>query len=899
MTTTTFDVSVPEATRLPARVRFVRSLDDPLDSAVAGGKAATLSRIRALGIAVPDGKVLTTTAFRQWLDRAGLRQAIGALTRELRASDPQALAVVGHEIRSLAMAAPIPSEIEAALDEAYADLGGRGPLIVRSSGVGEDGREASFAGQLDSVLHVGGRRDLTRAVRQCWASYWSDRALFYRYARGVSLDGMAVLIQRQVAPSLAGVLFTEDPHDASSLVVEYGRGLADGLVSGQVDPERLRVRRCDADGTDLPEVPRDIAGSGLLSLSLRLEQLLGGPQDIEWAIDESRALWIVQARPITRAAAPARAPASPTWWSNANVNENFPAPISPLLYSIASTGYYHYFRNLGLAFGVSRRRIQAMDHALRGIIGVHGARMYYNLTNIHAVLRMAPLGEALARSFNQFVGAHCVAPVPAGSATWRIGRISQSLEVMRIAWSTAWQYLFFRRRLETFERDVDAFAGDTGRDRLATATLHELAGALRRFVEIRQHRWTNASLADAAAMVCYSLLHRATKGVPVDAADTSLHNRLLRALPGVPSGQPPVRLWALSRLIRQDTSLAALFASDNSAATLRAIRTDGRFAAFRQEFDRYLDDWGFRSSSELMLTVPSLQEDPRPLVELLARLAAEDQESPEVAMARQAAARVDETHRVLRRLAARAPHRALVLWVTLAATRRSIAFRERARLKQALLYTRCRTIVLEIGRRLVSDGRLDNRDQIFMLRWEEIDDLLSGRTMFPTGVKALVRLRAREHAHLSPTTPPDTFVLERGDYWQPRVGALDDSAQAPEPVTSDDRVLRGTSACGGAVTAPAAVLAGVDEAHRLRSGDILVTRQTDPGWAPVFGLISGLVIERGGMLSHGAVIAREFGLPCVVGVAHATSRIPHGRIVTVDGDAGFCVVGESGTGAAS
>ena len=138
------------------------------------------------------------------------------------------------------------------------------------------------------------------------------------------------------------------------------------------------------------------------------------PQDIEWTIDADGRLWIVQARPITTAAERRPGPLRErrlsgaelhVQWSNANVNENFPEPISPLLYSIASAGYYHYFRNLGLSFGISRRRLAAMEQPLRQIIGVHGARMYYNLTNIHAVLRTAPFGERLAASFNQFVGA--------------------------------------------------------------------------------------------------------------------------------------------------------------------------------------------------------------------------------------------------------------------------------------------------------------------------------------------------------------------------------------------------------------------------------------------------------------------------------------------------------------
>ena len=655
-------------------------------------------------------------------------------------------------------------------------------------------------------------------------------------------------------------------------------------------------------------------------MALRLERELGAPQDVEWSIDDDGRLWILQARPITTTretpraathaaprttpreaprAAPREAPraaGAPVLWSNANVNENFPEPISPLLYSFAAPGYYHYFRNLGLAFGISRRRLAAMDPALTAIVGVHGGRLYYNLTNIHAVLRMAPCGERLAEAFNQFVGADDMAPPPAGATRWGDGRgrVAQAVELLRVAARTTWQYLFLRRRLEAFEDRVDRFAARTRPDRLESRPLHGLLEDLRSFLDIRFHRWKDASLADAAAMVCYALLQRALRGVDTRGG---LHNRLLRALPGVPSTMPPRRLWALSRLIRSDTRLHRLFGSAETPAILDAVRDDDRFVRFRREFYRFLEEWGFRSSAELMLTAPSLQEDPAPAIELLRQYAASDGEPPESVMARQAAGRVEETARVLKALARRSPGTALAVWVLLRSTQASVAYRERARLKQALLYTRLRRVALAIGRRLADAGRLARPDDVFMLTWQEIAELGTGRAMFPYRVPELVALRKREHATLDAMRPPATVAVPLGEYLPP--GSRGDQG---EPVgrhgTADRHVeqtpvsstLRGTGASGGIAAGPAAVLGDVRDAARLRGGDVLVTRQTDPGWAPVFGLVSGLVIERGGLLSHGAIVAREFGLPCVVGIENATGRIRPGQRVTVDGDRGVCTI---------
>jgi pyruvate,water dikinase len=276
------------------------------------------------------------------------------------------------------------------------------------------------------------------------------------------------------------------------------------------------------------------------------------------------------------------------------------------------------------------------------------------------------------------------------------------------------------------------------------------------------------------------------------------------------------------------------------------------------------------------------------VIELLKGYAAMEGEPPETAIARQAADRRAETWRVLRGLTTRSPLRAVCVAFLIPRTQRAVVYRERVRLKQALLYTRCRAIALAIGDELVRRAAMAHRDDVFMLTVREVSDLAAGRSMFPYHVADLIALRRRDHDRLAAMRPPDTVRLPEGCYLRPEVHA--DAARLESTEPHDATTLLGVSACGGSITAPAAVLADIREASQLRRGDVLVTRQTDPGWAPVFCLISGLVIERGGMLSHGAIIAREFGLPCVVGIKDATRRIEHGALVTVDGDRGTCSI---------
>ena len=672
--------------------------------------------------------------------------------------------------------------------------------------------------------------------------------------------------------------------------------------------------------------------------ALAIEGAFECPQDIEWTMDWAGQIWIVQTRPITtgsrfkptfvasgfsrkwpgdtdfRLKAEATQPGLETssrntlsstrteHWSNANVNENFPQPISPLLYSIARTGYYHYFRNLGRAFGFSSKRIAAMEEPLRHIIGVHGARMYYNLTSIHGVLRSAPFGEHLAAWFNQFVGSEDTnAPAYVDGRAMPGTVIGQAGELAVIALRTAWQYLFVTSRVERFERTVTAYAARTRPDILLNRTGRALLDDFRGFIDIRNNRWLDASLADAASMVCYGALERALRQAFPDADQAALHNSLLKALPNLPSSQPALKLWDLSRMVRTNDRLARLFAERTSAEVVDAVRHDPELAPFQRALDGFLDDWGFRCSGELMLTVRSFQEDPAPLVDIIKAYVGRDTLSPAEQLKLQREERLRETSRVasaLRkcRLISYVPvlHQWHLVSVLLRWTQQAIILRERARLKQALLYSRLRRVSLALGETLVKDGRLAQPDDIFLLTADEIDDLVSGYAMFPDHVRDIVTARRHAHSILSATTPPDSVRLAVGEY----VSGLEHSrpldcvkgdSERPDFRASEQPtpVLTGLGVCGGATTARAAVLRDVTETHLLQPGDVLITRQTDPGWGALFPLISGLVMERGGMLSHGAIIAREFGIPSVVGIGDATRRIPHGQDVHVDGDLGI------------
>ncbi len=689
---------------------------------------------------------------------------------------------------------------------------------------------------------------------------------------------MGVLIQKQIDAAWSGVLFTQSPEDSAAsgdMMVEYCQGLGDDLAAGRVTPERARLlRRGDTliiEPTNRAEDGRcAIDPAALIQLglaALRLEEHFAGPQDVEWSLDGGGAPIVLQSRPITTI----NENEARVVWSNVNVNENYPDPVCPLLFSVAQQAYYHYFRNLGVAFGIARWRIELMETPLRHIVGAQGGRLYYNLSNIHDVLRMAPFGDRLVEWFNQFVGASRAAPTLDRDRSWRGTRRGAMRQAMEASWcflSTTCRLLGLSRGVQRFEQLVDGFAAECqavlaeqAADSPPPMRVRELMRQFQGFLDIRRHGWLEASLADAAAMMAYGVWGRFVKAeFPEDQAN-SLHNTLLKGLRDVVSGEPALQLWDLSRAIHDDANLQTLFANPDDSSVLQTIRGEAGLEDFGRRFDNYLAEWGFRCSGELTLTTPSFQERPESVIAMLRYYSHLDGPSPREALQHQQDQRLSETKRVMRELRRRPvsrwlpwPRKSLVGRRLLQWTQQAVMCRERARLKQALLYSLLRRICLELGRIAVSTGKLEHADDLLYLSTEEIEQFHAGGALFPEDLASLIRRRREAVLAFAKLKPPDTLALRPGQCWRgaAECGRQATSERRESTTPAEEASWQGQGVCGGQVVGPACVLTDVTETQHLRQGGVLVARQTDPGWGPAFLLIRGLVMERGGMLSHGA-----------------------------------------------
>ncbi len=750
------------------------------------------------------------------------------------------------------------------------ELNGEKHLAVRSSAAGEDSAAHSFAGQLDSFLNIRTKTELEAAIRNTWNSIDTDRCRSYQTRNNIRLSSMGVVIQEQIDARFSGVLFSKHPSRSEFMLAEYVEGLGDKLMQGEVTPESLLFRREDGKPIALPSSLLSVerALSELAGSALRLENELGYGVDLEWAIDGSGTLFLLQVRPIT-----VEAQTVPVeLWSNANIAENYSEPVCPLLYSIARQGYTAYFRNLAIGFGFSTRRVEAMRWAFDRIVGAHEGRLYYNLSSIHRLLAHAPQGRRLCAYFNDFIGTDEGAAISEPMRGY--GFFDLLVEAVRIPVSVVRQYLFVPSRVMEFERTVRRFCDVTHPGSLDEKPLSEFHRWILDFLDIRLRRWNNAALADTATMVCSgavrSMLPRRADG----SHDDILYGDLNRGLASLASNIPVLKLWELSREVRNEPDLRNIFENLEPAAVLKKLH-DTRWAEFYRKFLWYLDEWGFRSSGELLLVEESSWENPLPTISLLQKYIERDGPSPADLIKEQS----QERHRSTAALLARVGWRRFPLKLALRLLHSSIRLRERARLQQARLYVRLRQILLAAGKTLERRGDLCAREDIFFLSLEELTDQLSGLALHRWDRTKVIQERRAEHERFRKLRPPDIIELGFGErYLMMEECASDSSTTA--------RSLRGIGASAGRACAEARVLKKASEGAQLQQGEILVTGQTDPGWATIFPLVSGLVIERGGMLAHGAIVAREYGIPAVIGAENATAIISNGMRIQIDGSRG-------------
>ncbi len=848
---------------------YIRPLADCHDPRLVGGKAVGLAHLMAVGLPVPLGVCLTTEAYRlmfarQGVDVADRWQLVCGMTGVDRTA---ALAETRALIGRLALS-DLAADSLAALAEV--DSNQEAEWAVRSSATNEDAKGASFAGLYRTRLNVPSG-DLETAIKDVWASMWDERVLAYlsNANRTEKPPEMAVVIQPMIQAAAAGVAYSIHPTTGQSrhVTIDAVPGVGAPLVDGLVTPDHVVVQM-DAHGAPaglrkliLAAQPRSGSPAQrppslsvpqaleLAALVKRVERIFGYPVDVEWARDGCQ-WWLLQARPITAVRPTSELTEDECEWSRANFKETMPELPSPMGLSFLETFMDAYiiakYRRLGC-------RIPAGLSSVRVLEG----RPYLNLSLFHLII--GQLGGDTSLMSEQLGGDALIRP-PAVSPM-------SGLKLVRAA---ALIFLEMRRVEKQGPRwfgEMKQLAETHGLKRIAEYSLEELAGRLDelgRWLGPREVTFGIAAAVGQCLQAFSALLPRW-----LGTEWRSLLNAALQGQGTVISAQQILRVAELVAMARTERSVAHALSDGTQASNLRG-RLQG--TAFLAAFDRYLEDYGHRALGESDVMSPRLADRPETLLEVVKTQLQGPHVTPADMIARQQAVREQALAAIRARCGLRLDRWLIFRWWYRRLCR-FFSLREANRHHLMYYSTAVRNLLLRLGQRLVDQDILAAPDDVFFLTMEERADVLSGPK--PEWSR-LVRQRRAEREARSRVTVPDTIRD-----WE------EASRGSQAPVVGTNGPWWGVPISAGIATGPARMVRSFSDWSKVRAGDILVASVIDPGMAPLFGLAAGLVVEMGGTLSHGAIIAREYGLPAVTNVSRLTEVLTDGVQITVDAGSGL------------
>ncbi|MET9840829.1 MULTISPECIES: rifamycin-inactivating phosphotransferase [Streptomyces] len=859
---------------------------DGTQVALVGGKGAHLGALsRIEGVRVPGGFCVTTEAFRRIIEEApSVGDLLDRLSR-VEADDRESIRTLSARIRRTIEETAVPDDLAAAITRALARSGERAAHAVRSSATAEDLPTASFAGQQDTYLNVVGPAAILRHISRCWASLFTERAVTYRQRGGIDhrTVHMAVVVQQMVLPYASGILFTADPltGDRKSATVDAGFGLGEALVSGLVNPDVFTVRdgqvvartiaakqralialpaggtqevAIDAQRQERPALT-DAQAVRLVELGRRIEAHFGHPQDIEWCLVDD-GFRIVQSRPITTL---------------------FPVPerADPDNHVYVSVGHGQMMTDPMKPLGYSMWQLTAM-------VAMHeaGGRLFVDVTprlaspaSRAALLDALGKGDPLVRDALQTVldrgdfvpslpdpgpgGQPAGGPPPGGV---RGGGAPDPIETDPAVVAD----LVERSRvsLAALERDIRTKSGPALFDFLLEA-----------FEEHK--RILSDPLSIQAVMAGMEATWWLNDKLGEWLGEKNPADTLTLSAPGNVTSEMGLALLDVADVIRPFPEVVAF---------LRGVRDDGFLDELaklaggpeaRDAIEAYLDRYGMRCVGEIDITRPRWREHPSALVPVildhvrnfepgaagrrfeLGRQKARQKEQDVLSRLRalpDGDRKADETKRMIDRV------------------RTFIGYREYPKYGIISRYSVYKQALTAEAERLVRAGALAEREDAFYLTFQELHSVV--RSNRPADARLVQQRKEAFRAHHA-LTPPRVLTSD---------GEALTGAYRRDDVPAG--ALAGVPVSAGTVEGRARVVLDMADAD-LEAGDILVTAFTDPSWSPLFVGIAGLVTEVGGLMTHGAVIAREYGLPAVVGVERATRLIRDGQRIRVHGADGY------------
>ncbi|MGE5376607.1 MAG: PEP/pyruvate-binding domain-containing protein [Bacteroidota bacterium] len=839
-----------------------------------GGKGASLARLAQEGLPVPPGFQITTDAYRQFVVGHGLQGKIIKSAAATIHEQPATLEDVSRQIQQLFAEAAIPEEIAAAICRAYGDLGGENtPVAVRSSATAEDLPGMSFAGQQETYLNIRGINELLDAVKKCWASLWTGRAIAYRIKNNIDQKSvaLAVVVQEMVHAEASGILFTANPMNGTrdEIVLNATWGLGETIVSGLVSPDMIvadkntgKIKKMDIatktvitveTETGTQEKPLEDARRNsavlneaqvkeLAGLARRIEDLFGAPQDIEWCQAKGR-FYILQSRPITALPAFSKeAEELPLDWYLSSPHaiamrlsfvELIPDVVSPLFATLAVP--------IASQFAT---KLMGVVMNTRGEAGyyfevVHG--YVYSCLDMRKFLKYLVQGLGATQKILQY-----------GRA--RRDEVQNNSQAAANRWQQA--------DLNPI-RAVELVAG-----------VRELFSRTADYFTVAQSGPIPAStMSEASFRYFYNALVRRKSDPPAETFLFGLRNLALQA---------ETALFDLAQWAQTQTSLADYLQQTPARVVWDALQTKhepaplaGEFAA---RFMAHLNAFGY-AIYDLDFSKPVPADDPVPLLDTLKVYLAGQGRNPHLRIQSQTEQSRQTEQSILRRLD---PWRRRWFQKLLHNAQEAAPGRENAIADLGLTYPQIKRILRELGWRLTQGGAIACPEDIYWLEAVEVDELAAciDKREALANHDAWVEKRKADWQRAYQATPPAVLATNK---WLSKL-------MASRIAKRKNDTLKGYGASPGKVTAPACVLRSPEDFRQMRPGDVLVAVTTTPAWTPLFAIASAIVTDIGGPLSHSSIVAREYGIPAVLATEVGSRQIHTGQMITVDGNKGIVML---------
>jgi pyruvate,water dikinase len=883
--------------RMP--IRAVLRAGETAGKGMLGGKASALAALQSAQMPIPAWFVVPPTVLQACLsDRQ--RSAFAAACAGCDSA----------AIEQLLADVQISAVLRAEITQEVATLCPDGACVaVRSSALEEDGIRHSFAGQLASYLFVA-PEDVAAKIIEVWRSGFSTGVLAYRreHALPMPTEPPAVLVQRMVEAQVAGVAFSADPVSGRRgwTIVSALYGLGAALVSGECDADTYTVAR---DGSvltravvakshalrqsggnsieALPVSPEMVMQPALTdtqicmvaALARRCAQHFGSPQDIEWALADGQ-VFLLQARPITSLAGMADPDGLYALWDNSNIAESYNGVTTPLTFSFARFAYEQVYRQMCGVLGVSAATIARHDDIFGQMLGLIRGRVYYNLLNWYRLLALLP-GFSSNRTFMETMmgvkeGLPANVAVELDAATWS-ARLRDRVRLLLTAGRLLVSYCSLPRNIRRFYQRVDS-ALAPGPLALTELRADELVASYRLLASQLLSSWNAPLINDFFAMVFYGVLRRLAVRWCGD-QNGSLQNDLLSGEGGIISAEPARRVRRMATLAAAHPTLVDHLCGAPQGQIEQAMSA---FPQLSEAYREYLERFADRCLEELKLESATLRDDPLPLLRAIGRLARQIQTAGESQAADGEQGLRQRAHQRVLEVLRRHPLRRALFARVVKEARARVRDRENLRFERTRVFGRVRQIFRELGNRLYALGLLEEPRDIFYLEVEEALGFVSG-TATTTDLRGLVRVRKAEYTGVNAQSAPTDRFETRGIV---NHGLNLAPAERVNQEAVDGETRQGTGCCPGIVRGTVRVVSD-PQRTQMQAGDILVALRTDPGWIMLFPAAAGVLVEHGSLLSHSAIVAREMGIPAIVGLKDATRWLRDGERVELNGSSGL------------